>query len=141
MLLRSPQTFTSFGASNTVAQVPFEAENISLVEAIAKVGGPNDLRADAAAIFLFRFEDPAIAEAVSPSVITGGGGGRVPIVYRIDMRSAEGYFYAQTFPVRDKDTIYVANSASYDVSKFFTFIRTGTGVVSDLNRTSVSIAQ
>jgi polysaccharide export outer membrane protein len=141
VLLRSPQTFTSFGASNTVAQVPFEAENISLVEAIAKVGGPNDLRADAAAIFLFRFEDPAIAQAVSPSVVVSGGGGRVPIVYRIDMRSAEGYFYAQTFPVRDKDTIYVANSASYDVSKFFTFIRTGTGVVSDLNRTSVSIAQ
>lgn len=131
VLLRSPQTFTSFGASNSVAQVPFEAENISLVEAIARVGGPNDLRADAAAVFLFRFEDPRIAQAVSPGVMTVGGG-RVPLVYRIDMRSAEGYFYAQTFPVRDKDTIYVANAAAYDVAKFFQFLRAGTGAATDV---------
>ncbi|HEX2171249.1 MAG TPA: polysaccharide biosynthesis/export family protein [Dehalococcoidia bacterium] len=140
VLLRSPQTFTSFGASNNVAQVPFEAENISLAEAIARVGGPNDLRADAAAVFLFRFEDPQIAQAVSPGVAASGIG-RVPLVYRIDLRSAEGYFYAQTFPVRDKDTIYVANAASYDLSKFFNFLRSGTGVVGDLNRTTTTLGQ
>ncbi len=135
VLLRTPKTFTSFGASNTVALMPFEAEHLSLAEAIARVGGPNDLRANASAVFLFRFEDPAIAAAVSPGIgMTGIG--RVPIIYRIDLRAAEGYFYAQTFPLRDKDTIYVANAMSYDVSKFFTFIRSGTGVVSDLNKTT-----
>ncbi len=65
--------------------------------------------------------------------VGGTGAGRVPLVYRIDLRSAEGYFYAQTFPVRDKDTIYVANAASYDLSKFFTFIRSGTAVATDVS--------
>ena len=131
VLLRSPQTFTSFGASNNVAQVAFEAETISLAEAMARVGGPNDQRADAAAVFLFRFEDPLIAQALTPGV-TGTGAGRVPLVYRIDLRSAEGYFYAQTFPVRDKDTIYVANAAAYDIAKFLAFIRSGTAVATDV---------
>ena len=140
VLLRSPQTFTSFGASNNVAQVAFEAETISLAEAMARVGGPNDQRADAAAVFLFRFEDPLIAQALTPGV-TGTGAGRVPLVYRIDLRSAEGYFYAQTFPVRDKDTIYVANAAAYDLSKFFTFIRSGTAVATDVAATRVLYRQ
>jgi polysaccharide export outer membrane protein len=131
VLLRSPQTFTSFGASNNVAQVAFEAETISLAEAMARVGGPNDQRADAAAVFLFRFEDPLIAQALTPGV-AGTGAGRVPLVYRIDLRSAEGYFYAQTFPVRDKDTIYVANAAAYDIAKFLAFIRSGSGVFEDI---------
>jgi polysaccharide export outer membrane protein len=135
VLLRSPQTFTSFGASNSVAQVPFEAETISLAEAMARVGGPNDQRADAAAVFLFRFEEPTIAQALSQGAAAGVG--RVPLVYRIDLRSAEGYFYAQTFPVRDKDTIYVANAAAYDLSKFFTFIRSGTAVATDVAATRV----
>ncbi|HEX2552764.1 MAG TPA: polysaccharide biosynthesis/export family protein, partial [Microvirga sp.] len=135
VLLSSPQTFTSFGASNQVAQVPFESEVLSLAEAIAKVGGPSDVRADASAVFLFRFEDPLIAQAVSPGVAPGAG--RVPLVYRIDLRSPEGYFYAQTFPVRDKDTIYVANAASYDLSKFFNFLRSGTAVANDVATTRV----
>ncbi len=139
-LIHSPQTFTSFGASQGVAQVPFRAENLSLAEAVARVGGPDDQRADAAAVFLFRFEDPLIAQALTPGV-AGTGAGRVPLVYRIDLRSAEGYFYAQTFPVRDKDTIYVANAAAYDLSKFFTFIRSGTAVATDVAATRVLYRQ
>lgn len=136
VLLRNVLTFTSFGASGRVAQVPFESEQISLSEAMAKVGGPNDLRADATAVFLFRFEDPAVARRISPGVPMAGMG-QVPIVYRIDFRAPEAYFYAQTFPVRDKDTIYIANAASYDLAKFFTFLRTGTGIVMNAERTSL----
>ena len=135
-LIREPQTFTSFGVSRGVAQVPFRTETLSLAEAVARVGGPDDQRADAASVFLFRFEEPMIAQALSPGAAAAGAG-RVPLVYRIDLRSAEGYFYAQTFPVRDKDTIYVANAASYDLSKFFTFIRSGTAVATDVAATRV----
>ena len=134
VLMRDPQTFTSFGASGRVAQVPFDTESLSLAEAMAKVGGPDDYRANAAAVFLFRFEDPLIARAVSPEV-RAGGAGQVPIVYRIDMRAPEAYFYAQTFPVRDKDTIYVATAASYEIAKFFSFLNAGTSMVSGAQRT------
>ncbi|HEX2552432.1 MAG TPA: polysaccharide biosynthesis/export family protein, partial [Microvirga sp.] len=137
-LIASPQTFTAFGASGAVDQVPFRTEAVSLAEAVARVGGPSDVRADASSVFLFRFEDPLIAQAVAPAV-PAAGDGRVPLVYRINLNSPEGYFYAQTFPVRDKDTIYVANAAAYELDKFFTFLRAGSAVATDIARATLPV--
>ena len=59
-LVRLPQSFTAFGATGANAQIPFPSERMTLVEALAKAGGLQDLRSDPEGVFLFRFEPPRI---------------------------------------------------------------------------------
>lgn len=99
-LLNRPRTFLVLGSVNKVSQVPFEASGLSLAEAIARIGGPSDQTADAAAVYLFR--NTARDDAA------GGG----PIIYRLNMMQAKSYFLSQEVPMRDKDVIYVASAAS-----------------------------
>lgn len=105
-LINEPRSFSAFGATPRVSQVPFEAPSVSLAEALARVGGPNDLQADPRSVFLFRYDAAAIAA------------GEPPVIYRLNLMKPESYIIAQNFPMRDKDLIYIANSASNPVSKF-----------------------
>ncbi|MEI4572994.1 sugar ABC transporter substrate-binding protein, partial [Klebsiella pneumoniae] len=54
-----PLSFTVLGASGHNQEVNFEAQGISLAQALARVGGVRDDLADARGVFVFRFEDPA----------------------------------------------------------------------------------
>jgi polysaccharide export outer membrane protein len=45
------------------------------------------------------------------------------------MRDTSNFFYAQRFPIEDKDMIYVANAPLSELQKFFTVIATITGPV------------
>ncbi|SDC21996.1 polysaccharide export outer membrane protein [Sphingomonas sp. YR710] len=105
-LVRQPRSFSVFGATSKVSQVPFDAPTVSLAEAVARVGGPNDAQADASAVFLFRYNAAEIAA------------GHPPVIYRLNMMRPESYFIAQSFRMQDKDVIYIANAASNPVSKF-----------------------
>jgi len=128
-LVRLPQSFTAFGATGANAQIPFPSERMTLVEALAKAGGLQDLRADPAGVFLFRFEPRSIVDRLGrPQLATGPDGGS-PIVYRLDLRDAKSYFLAQRFPIEDKDIIYVANADLNELQKFFTLLNTLTGPV------------
>jgi len=100
-----------------------------LAEALAKAGGLQDQRADPAGVFLFRFEPPAVVGALKASALATGPGGSSPVVYRLDLRDANSYFFAQRFPVEDKDVIYVANAPLNELQKFFTLLNTITGPV------------
>lgn len=128
-LVRIPQTFSVLGATGQNAQVNFSAERITLVEALAKAGGLQDLRSDPAGVFLFRFEPPAIVTAVNAQQLGTGPDRSSPVVYRLDMSDAAAYFLAQRFPVEDKDIIYVANARLNELQKFFTLLNTLTGPV------------
>ena len=44
--------------------------------------------------------------------------GKVPVIYRVNMRDAKTLFVAQTFPIRNKDVIYITNAPLADFSKF-----------------------
>ena len=66
-LVRLPQSFTAFGATGANAQIPFTAEKMTLVEALAKAGGLQDLRSDPAGVFLFRFEPPRRRQCARPT--------------------------------------------------------------------------
>ena len=57
-VIRRPRTFSVFGAANKVAQVPFPSASVSLMEAIAQAGGPDDNRANPTAVFVFRDNAP-----------------------------------------------------------------------------------
>jgi polysaccharide biosynthesis/export protein len=128
-LVRIPQTFSVFGATGQNVQLSFNAEKMTLAEALAKAGGLQDLRADPTGVFLFRFEPPDVVGALNVPPLAIGPGGSSPVVYRLDLSDAIGYFYAQRFPVDDKDIIYVANARLNELQKFFTLLNTLTGPV------------
>jgi polysaccharide biosynthesis/export protein len=128
-LVRVPQTFSVFGATGQNMQVTFGAEKLTLAEALAKAGGLLDPRADPAGVFLFRFEPPAVVTALNAPPLPIGPAGNSPVVYRLDLSDANSYFFAQRFPVEDKDVIYVANARLNELQKFFTLLNTITGPV------------
>jgi polysaccharide export outer membrane protein len=128
-LVRLPQSFTVFGATGANAQVNFTAERMTLVEALAKAGGLQDLRADPAGVFLFRFDPPAIVKTLGRPLLGTGPDGFSPMVYRLDLSDAKSYFLAQRFPIHDKDIIYVANADLNELQKFFSLLNTLTGPV------------
>jgi polysaccharide biosynthesis/export protein len=128
-LVQVPQTFSVLGATGQNAQITFNAERITLVEALAKAGGLQDLRSDPTGVFLFRFEPPAIVAALDAPQLGTGPDRASPVVYRLDMRDANAFFLAQRFPVEDKDIIYVSNAPLNELQKFFTLLNTLTGPV------------
>jgi polysaccharide export outer membrane protein len=117
-VVRDPQTFTAFGGTGKNAQVPFDAAGITLEEAIAKAGGLLDYRADPTGIFLLRFEPTGLVQQLVPSRDLPSQGDLVPVVYRLNLKDANSFFLARSFPMRDKDILYVANSPSDPVQKF-----------------------
>ena len=128
-LVRVPQTYSVLGATGQNAQITFNAQRITLVEALAKAGGLQDLRSDPAGVFLFRFEPPTVVAALNAPQLGTGPDRTSPVVYRLDMSDANSYFLAQRFPVEDKDIIYVANARLNELQKFFTLLNTLTGPV------------
>jgi polysaccharide export outer membrane protein len=128
-LVRLPQSFTAFGATGANAQIQFPSEKLTLVEALAKAGGLQDLRSDPAGVFLFRYEPPKIVSTLGRPQLRTGPDGTSPVVYRLDLHDAKSYFLAQRFPIEDKDIIYVANADLNELQKFFTLLNTLTGPV------------
>jgi len=109
-LIRQPRTFTVFGAIDRISQIPFESRTLTLAEALARAGGPNDGRADPSSVFVFRL--PAGAASLEPKLPGAAPAMVRPIVYRIDMLRAQNYFLAQQFMMRDKDVVYIANASA-----------------------------
>lgn len=116
------QTFTVFGATGKNEEIPFEAAGITLAQALARAGGLRDDRANADGVFVFRMES---ASTLNPALLGQAQlspDGKVPMVYRINMRDAQGFFVAQQFPMRDHDILYVANAGTADVQKFLNLV-------------------
>jgi polysaccharide biosynthesis/export protein len=128
-LVQVPQTFAVFGATTQNTEVPFGSEKLTLAQALAKAGGLQDLRADPRGIFLFRFEPASVVGALNAPALATGPDGTSPVVYRLNLREASNYFYAERFPMEDKDVIYVANAPLTELQKFFTLVNTVTGPV------------
>lgn len=118
-VVRDPQTFTAFGSTGRNAQVPFDAAGITLEEAIAKSGGLLDYRADPAGIFLLRFEPTKLVKQIDPKRALPSQGNLVPVIYQLNLRDANSFFLARSLAMQDKDILYVSNSASDPLQKFF----------------------
>ncbi|GLK83926.1 polysaccharide biosynthesis/export family protein [Ancylobacter defluvii] len=116
-LIRDPQTFTAFGAATRNAQVPFDAVGISLAEALAKAGGLIDNRADPQGVYLMRFETEKIARVLKPDYAGPTYNGYVRVIYKLDMREANGILLARDFLIRNKDAIYISNAPISDLNK------------------------
>ena len=119
---RTPKTFSVFGATSTNNQVPFGAPRLDLAQAVAKAGGLIDLRADPEGVFLFRFESPAVVNALGIPNLTNQSGRESPVLYHLNLRQVDGYYLADSFDIKNNDLIYVANAPLTQVQKFFTMI-------------------
>jgi polysaccharide export outer membrane protein len=127
-LVRVPQSFTAFGATGKNAEIDFDAERLTLIQALAKSSGLLDQRADPAGVFLFRIEPSATVAALEHGKAAGGSG-PVPVVFRLDLSDAKSYFLAERFPVADQDILYVANASANDLQKFFQLLGTLTSPI------------
>jgi len=128
-LVRVPQTFTVFGATGRNAAIPFDAENITLSQALAKSQGLRDDLANPRGVFLFRYEPASILRALDQPMATRKQDGTSPVAYRFDFTDANSYLLADQFPVRDKDIIFVADAGAVQVQKLFALLSTVTGPV------------
>jgi len=121
-LVNDPQSFTAIGATGRNGLVPFEVAKLTLDEALAKVGGLADDRADPAAVFVIRFETEEVARALPQAAGVPLQPGGVPVVYHLDMRDPAALFLARRFPIRSKDIVYVSNAPLSDLQKVFGLI-------------------
>ena len=48
--------------------------------------------------------------------------GRVPVIYRADLKDPATFFAAQNFPVKDKDLLYVSNAPAAELQKFLNLV-------------------
>lgn len=119
--LHQPLSLTVLGATGANRELEFEAKGISLTQALGRVGGLQDQRADARGIFIFRMEDPALlADATPPAQTTAGG--KVPVVFRLDLKDPASFFAAQDFPMQHRDVVYVANAPAAELQKFLNIV-------------------
>lgn len=128
-----PQSYVVLGAALRSAEVPFGLEHLSLAQAVGRVGGLNDIRADASGVFVFRYEDPAVVALLRPDLAEHYAGSRgVPVIYRADLRAPDTLFSIQAFQIRNRDLIYIANADSTQLLKFLQLIGAGLGITRGL---------
>ena len=126
-----PLSFVALGATGKNEEIPFEAQGITLAQALGRIGGLQDARADAQGVFIFRFEDPSVFPE-------GGKGlpqtpdGKVPVIYRADLKNPVTFLIAQNFPVKNKDVLYVSNAPSAELHKFLSILTSSIFSVSSL---------
>jgi len=135
---REQQKFVAIGAlgstnqtSGVTGQYAFEQEKLSMNEAVAKAGGLLDSRANPGQVFLYRVESREALSAMRVNLSKFPKDQKfIPTVYRANFRDPSSFFFAQKFPMRHKDVIYVSNADSVEVVKFLNFVTAITSTVS-----------
>ena len=128
-LVRDPQTFLAYGATGHNAEIPFDADGISLAQALVKAGGLLDNRSDPRGVFVFRYEKEPVLRSLRPESALTTPGRLAPVVYRLNLADAYSLFLEQSFPIANRDLIYVSNSPSTEVQKVFEMIGGGMGTI------------
>jgi polysaccharide biosynthesis/export protein len=121
--LYQPLSFTALGATGKNDEITFETQGISLAQALARSGGLIDARSNPSGVFVFRLE-PASAVPGPQSVATIAAASLIPVVYRVDLKDPRSLFWIQTFPIKDKDVLYVSNAPVAELQKFLNLLFT-----------------
>ena len=119
--LFQPLSFTALGATGKNEEIFFEAQGITLAQALARSGGLQDNRADARGVFIFRYEEPLVLGVAgeNPPLTPDG---KVPVIYRVDLKDPRSFFVAQGFPIRNKDVMYISNAPAAELQKFLNIL-------------------
>jgi polysaccharide biosynthesis/export protein len=117
-----PYAFTALGATGSSAEIPFESTGLSLSQAIGRVGGLRDDRANISGVFVFRLEKPAALDPQTAAAAPRTPDGLIPVIYRVDLKNPATLFVAQSFPIRNRDMLYVSSAPVTDLQKFISII-------------------
>jgi polysaccharide biosynthesis/export protein len=131
-LVLDPQTFLAYGTTGRNAEIPFDADGITLAEALTKAGGLNDSRSDPKGVFIFRYESEPVARALRPESPLVMRGRRTPIVYRLNLTDANSLFLEQQFRIANRDLMYVSNSPSSEIQSVFNIFAPGLSTAGSL---------
>ncbi len=142
-LIRQPRSFTVFGATMANASLQFDESQLYLNQALAKVGGLNDDRANAKGVFIYRREPLQEIRRFVPTARAMHADGTVNVIYQVDLKDPSGFFVLKSFKVNNGDLVYIANSSLAEIRKFSTLISTtvspvvqGASVADNLNSLS-----
>ncbi|MDX3928629.1 MAG: polysaccharide biosynthesis/export family protein [Shinella sp.] len=136
-LVNDPRTFTILGSVRENQRIPFGANDLNLLEAVALAGGGNDNASDMKGFFIFRYEEPEIFtdlvgrtrfDELVRKGLRPDKQGRYPLVYRFNMANADSMIVGQTFPIKNRDVIYASRHPTVDFVKFLTIIGRPIGV-------------
>jgi polysaccharide biosynthesis/export protein len=144
-VFREPRRFVAFGALGVAVGVgassaltglsslfSFDQDRLTLAEGVGKAGGLLDYQANPKQIFLYRLEERDALSCVSVDLSQFPPDQKlIPTVYRANFRDPSSYFFAQQFPMRNKDVIYASNATSVEVVKFINYANTITGGISN----------
>jgi polysaccharide export outer membrane protein len=109
VLERARKRFVAMGAVGDPGLHDLPSNNPSLLEVLGSVKGLNEVKADAAGVFVFRLidrKDPASGE-IKPRAE----------VFRLNLKEPAAMFLARQFLVLPEDAIYVTNAAVYEWQK------------------------
>lgn len=122
-LYREPKQFTAYGAVESQGTRSFGKRKLFLSEALGLANGLNDTRADPAEIYIYRHENSEFLNDLAFQMLGEeakkvADGYTVPVIYKLDLRNPNGFFWAQKFAMQNEDVVYVANSKSVEFLKF-----------------------
>lgn len=118
--LFQPLSFTVLGATGKNDEINFEAQGISLAQALSRAGGLQDSRSDAKGVFIFRFEPKNALDWKGTPTTTPEG--MVPVVYRVDLKNPSSFFVMQSFAINNKDLVYVSNAPAAELQKVLNLV-------------------
>lgn len=119
--LYQPNSFVVLGAAGRNEEVRFEGVGLTLSQALGRLGGLQDMRADPKGVFLFRWEsaERMAGLVTSPLPATAGP---IPVVFQINLKEPETFFAAQNFAMKNGDVIFISNSPASDLQRFVNLI-------------------
>ena len=115
-LFYQPYSFTVLGAAGKNDEVRFEGLGLTLSQALGRIGGLQDDRADPRGVFIFRWETPATLGGRATE-LGATDAQPIPVIYKVDLKQPETFFAAQQFRMRDKDVMYISNSRLSDIQR------------------------
>jgi polysaccharide export outer membrane protein len=113
VVFEDPRSFVALGAAGRETRVVFDQERMLALDAVARIGGLAEGRADLEGVLILR-EYPAHALGR-----TAPGPERQRMVFVLNLASADGLFAARNFEVMPGDTMFVTESPVTTVESAF----------------------
>lgn len=115
--------YNVLGATHTNNRLAFEAEKVTVADALAKSGGLDSQAAEPATVVVFRREPLSTLETMGVQLEGNSEAGPMATVYRFDFTAPSGMFYAQRMELHDGDVVYVSTHPFADAIKMLDALR------------------
>ena len=135
------QSFTILGATNNEAELAFGARRVTLAEALGRAEGLDGEFSDPRGVFLFRFEDAAIARALSDRARGVPDESKVPVIYRLNFADPNSLFVSQLFEIRNEDVLFVADHPTASFAKFLQIISPAISAANTIIAVSTNLSE